>query len=167
MAGTQVAPSTSIPGQSSGAVPPVGLYGNGGGGAFTVVGTFTQTTEQQYSTLTVSATGRYKANGWRVFVRDTLTIEAGGILDDDGNNATGATQGAALALRNYLGGAAGAGGAGRVNVTGNGNAGGGSGGNSAPNDTGAAPTGGAGGNGSPAYLGGAGGGAAAPIIPQP
>ena len=140
-----------------------GIYGNGGDGAFTVVGTLTQTTERQYSSLTVPVGAVYKPNGWRTFVSGTLTNA--GSMNDDGNNASGATQGALIATRNYLGVAAGAGGAGRVNVTGGGNAGGGSGGNSSPNDTNLAPTGGTGGNGG-AQLGGAGGGAAGVAVPQ-
>jgi hypothetical protein len=140
-----------------------GIYGNGGDGAFTVVGTLTQTTERQYSTLTVPVGTVYKPNGWRTFVSGTLTVA--GSMNDDGNAATGATQGAALVTRNYLGMAAGAGGAGRVNVTGGGNNGGGSGGNSSPNDTNAAPIGGTGGAGG-AQAGGAGGGAAGVAVPQ-
>lgn len=140
-----------------------GIYGNGGDGAFTVVGTLTQTTERQYSSLTVPLGTVYKPNGWRTFVSGTLTNA--GSMNDDGNAAVGATQGAALTARNYLGMAAGAGGAGRVNVTGGGNVGGGSGGNSSPNDTNVAPTGGTGGAGG-AQAGGAGGGAAGVAVPQ-
>jgi hypothetical protein len=141
-----------------------GIYGNGGDGNFTVVGTLTQTTERQYANLTVPVGTVYKPNGWRTFVSGTLTNA--GSMNDDGNAAAGATQGAALTLRNYLGMAAGAGGAGRVNTTGTGNAGAGSGGNSSPNDTNVAPTGGTGGQGTGAYPGGGGGGAAAPAVYQ-
>lgn len=140
-----------------------GIYGNGGDGAFTVVGTLTQTTERQYSNLTVPVGTVYKPNGWRTFVSGTLTNA--GSMNDDGNAAVGSTQGAALALRNYLGVAAGAGGAGRINVTGGGNNGGGSGGNSSPNDTNAAPIGGTGGAGG-AQAGGTGGGAAGVAVAQ-
>lgn len=136
-----------------------GMYGNGGDGVLSVVGTYTASTERQWQTLTIPSGGIYKPAGYRTFVRGTCTIDAGGSYNDDGN--TGASGGAALSARQWLGGSAGAGGAFR-NTTGAGNAGGGSGGNSSPNDSGAQPTGGAGGQGSGAYLGGAGGGAAAP-----
>jgi len=153
---TQAKPTST---RQAGGATITGVYGNGGDGVLSVVGTYTQTTERQWQTLTIPSGGAYKPSGHRTMVRGTCTIDAGGSFNDDGNS--GASGGAAISARQWLGGGGGAGGASR-NTTGSGNLGGGSGGNSSPNDSGAAPAGGTGGQGSGAYLGGAGGGAAAP-----
>lgn len=153
---TQVYPS--VAGASAGTTV-TGMFGNGGDGVLSVVGTYTATTERQWQTLTIPSGGVYKPAGYRTYVKGTCTIDANGSYNDNGT--AGSAGGTGWTARWWLGGAAGTGGAGR-NTTGSGNPGGGSGGASSPNDTGAAPTGGAGGQGSGAYLGGAGGGAAAP-----
>ena len=96
---TQVKPSPS----GGGATTTVtGLYGNGGDGVLTVVGTYTANTERQWQTLTIPSGGVYKPAGYRTFVRGTCTIDAGGSFNDDGNS--GASGGAyrpddVLALR--------------------------------------------------------------------
>lgn len=131
---------------------PLGQYGNGSGGDFTVTGTTTLTAEMYYDNLTVNAGGTLKPAGYRIFVKSALTIAATGSINDDGNSASGTTQGAALVARAFLGGAAGAGSAGRT-IQGIG--GGGSGtASSSYNDSGVAPSGGRGGDGSATYTGG-------------
>ena len=88
-----------------------GIYGNGGDGSLTVVGTYTATTERQFSSVTIPAGTAFKPAGYRIFVNGTLTIAATGSFNDDGNAASGITAGGALTSRAYLGGAAGGGGA--------------------------------------------------------
>ena len=143
---------------------PLGQYGNGSGGDFTVTGTTTLTAEMYYDNLTVNAGGTLKPAGYRIFVKSALTVAATGLINDDGNNASGITQGAALAARAFLGGAAGAGAAGRT-AQGIGTAGSGAA-SSSLNDAGLQPNGGRGGDGSGTYTGGA-GGTATILTPSP
>jgi hypothetical protein len=140
-----------------------GYFGDGVDGDATIVGTTTLSKETYYNNLTISSTGVLKPNGYRIFVKGTLTIAAGGSINDDGNGGTGGTGATLLSARNYLGGGGGAGGNGGINAVGS--AGGGSGGNSSTNDLGAIPAGGAGGAGG-ANAGGVGGGAAGPAQGQ-
>jgi hypothetical protein len=133
-----------------------GLFGDGVTGNVTITGTTTLTSEAYYGDLTIGATGILKPAGFRIFVKGTLTIDAGGSINDDGNAASGATAGALLGSRQTLGLGGGAGGAGSAGGT-VGTGGSGPGGNSSLNNTGVAPTGGAGGAGTNA--GGSGGAA--------
>jgi hypothetical protein len=133
-----------------------GLFGDGYDGNATIVGVTTLTRETYYSNLTIAATGTVKPAGFRLFVKGTLTIEAGGSLNDDGLSSTGTAGGAALAARNTLNAQSGAGGAGNGGG-GNGNPGGAAPGNSSLNGAGLAPLGGKGGD---AINTGGGGGAA-------
>lgn len=95
------------------------LYGTGVSGSATIAGTTTLTAEAHYTDLTISSTGILKPAGYRIFVSGTLTIDAGGSINDDGSNASGSTAGGALAIRAYLGAAA-TPGAGGVFITSNG-----------------------------------------------
>jgi hypothetical protein len=79
-------------------------YGMGGSGSLVVVGALPAlTAEAHYTDLTITSTGVLKPGGYRIYVSGTLTIEAGGSINDDGNNASGTTPGAALAARGFLG----------------------------------------------------------------
>lgn len=126
-----------------------GLYGNGGDGALTVLtgNTYTQTTERQFTTLTLQGTAIFKPAGYPTRVSGTFSIAAGATYNDDGPSASGATQGSGLGARGYLDGQSGAGGAGWsvsvVNAA-NGNSGGAAA-SSVYNDSQVLPNGGAGG----------------------
>jgi len=134
-------------------------FGDGTDGNVTITNLTTATREQHYNNLTITSTGTLKVAGYRIFVRGTLTIEAGGSINDDGVTATGPTGAAGVLPKNYLGGGFGGGGSGATN--GIGNIGSGSGGNSSLNDLGGVPAGGAGGAGG-ANAGGNGGSASQP-----
>ena len=164
MASSQVLPSPIGGGGGSTYTPTVdGWFGDGLDGDATIVGTTTLTRETYYNNLTITATGTVKPGGFRLFVKGTLTIEAGGSLNDDGLSATGTAGAAALAARGTLNAQSGAGGAGSAGGT-NGNVGGAAPGNSSPNGAGLAPLGGKGGDA--VNLGGAGGAAGVPTQGQ-
>ncbi len=135
----------------------LGYFGDGSDGDVTISTLVQLGKEMHYNNLTITSTGTLKPFGYRIFVKGTLTIQAGGSINDDGNSATGMTGGAILNSRNYLVAAAGQGANGR-NTTGNGTIGNGSGGNSSLNNNNVAPSGGAGGI---VPLGAAGGGGSA------
>lgn len=141
-----------------------GIFGDGSDGDFTLVGDYTQATEKRWNNLTVG-NFNYKPAGWRTLVKGVLTIGATGSINDDGNNAVGGTQGAALGARGQMDAQAGAGGAGVTSsavIVSNGNVGssttGATGIGSVYNPVDVLPTGGAGGNSS-TRSGGAGGAA--------
>jgi hypothetical protein len=69
------------------------LYGIGVSGSATIAGTTTLTSEAHYTDLTITSTGILKPAGYRIFVSGTLTIDAGGSINDDGGNASGSTAG--------------------------------------------------------------------------
>jgi hypothetical protein len=125
-------------------------FGDGSDGDVTVSGTASLTKEMHYNNLTITGTGVVKPQGFRVFVKGTLTIESGGTFNDAGNpgGVSGTTNaGAALSgSRGYLGAGGGGGGSGRSS-TGAGTNGASAGGNCSPNNSGVQPTGGAGGAG--------------------
>jgi len=128
-------------------------FGVGYDGDVTIAaGTTTLSREMQYNNLTIAAGGILKPNGNRIFVRGTLTIAATGSINDDGNNAVGATIGANLSGVGYLRGAGGNPGAGK-SVTGSGNGGLGIV-NASLNNLGVLPTQGAGGTAGGANTGG-------------
>lgn len=137
-----------------GTVPaPNGMFGNGFDGDAGVAptgATYTQTQERMWNNLLIPTGCTYKPAGFRVFVKETLTIEGSGSLNDDGDSAVAETRGFGLAARGYLDGTSTAGAAG-YNLTtvqaGNGT----TGGNIVSvvaNQANVLPTGGAGGNSS-------------------
>jgi hypothetical protein len=130
----------------------LGIYGDGSDGVGNITGgTTTLTRDMFYSSLTVTGTGMLNTAGFRVFVQGVCTINASGIISNDGV-AGGAGGGAgAAASANTVGG----GGTGATGTVGAGTAGG-----SPGNSLGG--SGGAGGLGS-GGAGGAGGTATAPI----
>lgn len=140
-----------------------GLFGDGLDGNVVINSTVTLSREMYYNNLTITATGRLKPAGFRIFVKGTLTIASGGSIDDDGNLPSGATGGTIITARQTLGFGAGAGGNGGTQAVGG--SGGGSGGSSSLNPAGLAPTGGGGGAGG-GTSGGTGGGASQPIQGQ-
>ena len=80
------------------------LFGDAGDGDVTITG-FTQLSrEMHYNNLTVTAAGRLKPVGNRIFVAGTLTIAAGGSIDDDGASTTNQVGATGFVARNYLGG---------------------------------------------------------------
>jgi len=145
-----------------------GAFGDGSDGDATISTTVTTTREWHYNNLTITGTGVLKPRGHRIFVKGTLTINAGGSINDDGNfGGTGASGGAALTniSTSCLGAGSGAGGAGRT-TTGVGNAGITSS-NCSTNNVAAQPIGGVGGGiSAPVVAGGSAGPAPVPTISQ-
>lgn len=144
-------------------------YGTGGDGDFTVSGTTTLTREVHYNNLTITSAGILKPAGFRIFVKGTLTIDAGGSIDDDGNPATGtppSNGGVGLAgSRGVYGGSSTTGGNGR-NTTGVGGIVVSTNANASRNDSGVLPTGGGGGSGGGVNTGANGGISSAPTPAQ-
>lgn len=143
---------TSTGGGGTSALFFAGQFGDASDGDLIVVGTYTAAREMHFNNLTIPTGTVFKPNGHRIFVYDTLTIAAGGSLNDNGNNGTGSTAGATIASRNYLGAYGAGGGAGwsvTVNNLANGNAGltaSGFSGDCSRNAAGLLPSGGRGGN---------------------
>jgi hypothetical protein len=125
-----------------------GYFGDGSDGDFVVSVSHLAAREMPYNNLTIPAGCVYKPNGHRIFVAGTLTIDATGSFNDDGNNSTSQAGATGLASRNYLGGFGGQGGNGfalaAVNF-GNGSAGTAAT-NTSLNNTGGTPAGGKGGD---------------------
>jgi len=144
-----------------------GVFSDGSDGDVTIAaGTTTLTRDMNYNNLTIQANGILKPAGYRIFVKGTLTINATGSINDNGNDASGTTAGALLSSpRGSLGAGGGAGGAGRA-TTGAGSAGGGSGGNSSLNSNNLFPAGGTGGTAGGVNTGGTAGSGAAPSPTQ-
>ena len=144
-----------------------GQFGDGSDGDLTIIGSYSASREMHFNNLTLINVGdTFKPNGYRIYVKNKLTIGVGASFNDDGNSSTNQAGGLILNTRNYLGGAGGQGGNGwaitAVNFA-NGNAGNGSGGNSSYNNAGQPPVGGKGGDTTVTVrTGGVGGGAAQP-----
>lgn len=145
-----------------------GIFGDGADGDVTIsAGTATLARDMMYNNLTVQNGGLLKPRGYHIYVKGTLTINAGGILCDSGSDGgTGISGGAALTIVSTgFGAASGAGGAGRT-TTGVGNAGSTSS-NCSANALNQQPQGGVGGAiTSPAIAGGTAGAAPQPTILQ-
>lgn len=137
----------------------VGVFGDGSDGDVTVAGTTTLVRDMFYDDLTIGAAGVLETAGFRVFVRGTLTITAGGIIRHNG--AIGSAGG---------GGGGGAGGAGAVVGFLAAAGAGATGGNATANGSNASAfanntIGGAGGNGGNSNNGGTGGTGGTPVAP--
>ena len=108
---------------------PRDLFGNGfDGNVVIAAGTTSLVRDMYYNTLTISAGGILRNRGFRIFVRDRLTINVGGSLQENGGD--GGTTGTAGAGGGTASGQAGtvqnvslAGGAGAAGVGGAGNGG--------------------------------------------
>lgn len=120
-------------------------YGSGGDGDVVVTGTYTLTKETHFNSLSITGSGVVKPAGYRIFVKNTLTINSGCSINDDGNSGNNNTAGASLAARGYLGAYTTVGGGGSGGNT-NGSIGGSNVYDSTYNDSGILPNGGAGGN---------------------
>jgi len=135
----------------------LGYFGDGADGDAIITGSFSATREFYYNNLSITGTGSIKPNGYKIYVKETLTIETSASINDDGNAPVGTTGGVALGARNYLGGGSGAGGNSIINAAASGINGGGST-NASFNSLSLAPTGGVGGTAG-VRAGGTGGGA--------
>lgn len=80
------------------------LFGDASDGDVTISAFTTLSREMHYNNLTITSAGQLKPNGCRIFVRGTLTIDAGGSIDDDGFSATNQVGRTGFVARNYLGG---------------------------------------------------------------
>lgn len=100
-------PSSTNP--TASAIAAVGaLASDGGDGDVTISGgTTTLSRDMYYNNLTVDGTGILITRGWRVYARK-VTVAVGGLIHCDGNNAAGATAGAAFAAGSLQGNLAGA-----------------------------------------------------------
>lgn len=67
-------------------------------------GTTTLTTVAEYRDLTISSTGILKPVGYMIYVTGTLTIEEGGVIRNNGANASGATGGGVVGAGNTFNG---------------------------------------------------------------
>lgn len=124
--------------------------------AYTVSGAESINNDISVGDLTVTSTGVLDTNGYKVFVAGTLTIEAGGVISNDGSagadGSSGGAGGAGASSGSLLGGGNGANGL----SNGNGSVG-------TPVTTSGGGAGGQGGNDNGINVGGAGGTAAAPV----
>jgi hypothetical protein len=103
----------------SGAHPqyqPDALFGDGSDGTVVIGAPTTLTKAMFYDDLRVSAGQTLATDGFPVYVRGTLTIEATGEISMDGNDAVGITPGAAYPASGVLGAQSGAGATGRNTV---------------------------------------------------
>lgn len=105
-------PTPTVNASSSGIAS--GQFGDGSDGDATIgSGTTTLTRDMYYDDLTIQAGGYLSAGGYVIYVKGVLTVQNGGRLGQDGNHASGATGGAALAEGSLGGGSYG--GAGTTN----------------------------------------------------
>ena len=144
MSSSQVLPTPLSGGGGSAYTPTVdGWFGDGSEGDAVLSVLTTLSRETHYNNLTITGTGTLKPTGFRCFVKGTLTIDAGGSVNDDGNPASGTAAGLGLGARGTLNAIGGAGVIGNAGG-GNGNTGSGNS-NSSLNGSGAIPAGGTGG----------------------
>jgi hypothetical protein len=64
------------------------VFGNGSTGDLTTSGNVSLTADVFYGDLTVSAGDTITTNGYRIFVKGTCTIQATGVIENNGNNGT-------------------------------------------------------------------------------
>jgi len=100
------------------------IFGDGSDGDVTTTGDVTLTRDMFYNSLTVDTGHTLYPAGYRIFVKGTLTVNTGGIIDRSGNDGSGTTGGAALAAGTLGGSGAG----GDTGAGGDGGAGGSGGG---------------------------------------
>lgn len=121
-------------------------FGDGSDGDVTITTDTTLTSDKYYDNLTVNNGATLNPGGYRIFVKNTLTLSGNGKIARNGNNGSGVTGGAALA-DGYLKGSL-AGTNGTAGATNN---------NAVDADDGAATTNSLGSNGSTGGTGGASG----------
>jgi hypothetical protein len=108
-----------------GTVAPLGgtvfdIFGDGSDGDVTVTAATTLTRDMFYNNLTVAGGVTLKSNGFRIFVRNTLTLGTNAVIDNSGRDGDSGGSGAP-------GGTMGGGGSGGTGVAGSGYGGGGGG----------------------------------------
>lgn len=89
------------------------VFGDGSDGVGNIAVSTPLSRDMFYTDLTVTSTGTLLPSGYRIFVRGTLTIEAGGVISDDGSAGSGSTGASGLGSRGTLNTDSGAGGNGR------------------------------------------------------
>ena len=141
----------------------LGYFGDGSDGDAIITGSLTASRELYYNNLSITGTGSLRPNGWRIFVKETLTIETSASIHDDGNVPVGTTGGIGYTVRNYLGAASANGGGAIINSAAGGNNGAGAI-NTSLNSLGLPPSGGAG--GTAGVRAGGNGGSATQTSPQ-
>jgi hypothetical protein len=82
---------STVSGGGGGVFP--AIFGTGADGSATVSGTVTYTRDMHFTDLTVHVGGKIVVAGFRIYVQNTLTIDAGGILTADGADGVGRTGG--------------------------------------------------------------------------
>jgi len=65
-----------------------GYFGDGSDGDATISSDTTITRDRYYNNLTINGTKWLHADGHRIFVKNTLTMEGGAFVDNDGNAGT-------------------------------------------------------------------------------
>lgn len=65
------------------------IYGDGSRGDATITGAELMTTDRFYNNLTITSTGRLSPANYRIYVKEKLEIQAGGIISFNGADATG------------------------------------------------------------------------------
>ena len=110
----------TLDGHDSGYFSSAIIFGDGGDGDVTISGNTSLTRDMYYNTLIVNAGIILNANGYRIFVKDTLTNN--GTIRYNGNNGGTASVGAAL-VDHCLGGSAIGGTSGTTGATSGGNGG--------------------------------------------
>lgn len=94
------------------------IFGDGSDGDAVISTSPSLSRTTHYRNLTITGTGTLKTAGYIFTVSGTLTIQSGGSINDDGNNASGITGGAALTARGVLQSDSGAGGNGSSSLGG-------------------------------------------------
>jgi hypothetical protein len=94
---------------------PQDLFGNGADGDVIVAANLNNTRDQYYNNLTIQNTFTFDPRGYRIFVRDTLTVDPGGAISVDGTGGgptgtagAGSPPGASTLCTSGLSGGAGA-----------------------------------------------------------
>jgi hypothetical protein len=144
-----------------------GVFGDGSDGDVSIVAgsPVVLSRDMMYNNLTIPNGATLKPRGFHIFVKNTLTIDAGGNINDNGNNGVGINGGAGLAaVSTGFGAGSGSGANGRT-TTGAGSVSAAST-NCSLNDLNQAPQGGSGGNASGSVLGAGPGAAPPPTVLQ-
>lgn len=82
-------------------------FGDGSDGDVTISSNTTSTRDMYYNNLTIASSSTLYPNGYRIFVRNTLTVNSSSSIARIGNNASGQTGGTGLTTGTIFGGLAG------------------------------------------------------------
>jgi hypothetical protein len=80
------------------------VFGNGSDGDLVVTGAYSLTRDYSFNNLTLTGTGSVCNAGYKLFVKNVLTINSGCSVNDDGVAGNNRTAGTALGARGYLNG---------------------------------------------------------------